>query len=408
MRILLANHFQNARQSIRANRLRSILTMVGVLIGVASITTILSLSIGASSIIARQVDELGGNIAVVRPTSTQEDAFDATSLSSSPFTTSSLTERDIATLRDIPHVEQVAPLMIMQGKVSGEGTTQAAAPIVATTPSLAEVSALKIDDGEFLNPGILNATTVIGPQLSIDLFGTEHSIGKTVIIRGAPFTVIGILARTNEPINYNGVNFDAAALISFSIGKQFNQGAAHIQQINIQSDSVANLQSVIADANRLLLRNHLGEADFAVLTGDDVSRPTSQLFTAFAGVSVAIAAISLIVGGVGIMNIMLVSVAERTREIGIRKALGATRFDIVMQFMIESLLISLGGGVLGFIVGYGAAFGISLLLPFDAAMTWQIAASAIVVSLTTGFLFGIYPAARAANKDPISALRQYD
>ncbi|MCD8561692.1 ABC transporter permease [Candidatus Saccharibacteria bacterium] len=408
MRILLANHFQNARQSIRANRLRSILTMVGVLIGVASITTILSLSIGASSIIARQVDELGGNIAVVRPASTQEGAFDAASLGSSPFTTSSLTERDIATLRDIPHVEQVAPLMIMQGKVSGEGTTQAAAPIVATTPSLAEVSALKIDDGEFLNPGILNATTVIGSQLSIDLFGTEHSIGKTIVIRGAPFTVIGILARTNEPINYNGVNFDAAALINFSIGKQFNQGAAHIQQINVQSDSVANLQGVIADANRLLLRNHLGEADFAVLSGNEVAQPTSQLFTAFAGVSVAIAAISLIVGGVGIMNIMLVSVAERTREIGIRKALGATRFDIVMQFMIESLLISLGGGVLGFLAGYGAAFGISLLLPFDAAMTWEIATSAVVVSLTTGFLFGIYPAARAANKDPISALRQYD
>lgn len=408
MRILIANHFQNARQSIRANRMRSLLTMVGVLIGVASITTILSLSIGASSIIARQVDNLGGNIAVVRPANPQVDTFDTSSLGANPFTTSSLTERDIATLRDIPHVEQVAPLMIMQGKVAGEGATQAAAPIVATTPSLAEVSALKIDDGEFLNPGILNATTVIGSQLSIDLFGTEHSIGKTVVIRGAPFTVIGILERTNEPINYNGVDLDAAALINFSIGKQFNQGAAHIQQINIKSDSVANLQDVIADANRLLLRNHLGETDFAVLSGNEVSQPTSQLFTAFAGVSVAIAAISLIVGGVGIMNIMLVSVAERTREIGIRKALGATRFDIIMQFMIESLLISLGGGILGLLVGYGAAFGISLLLPFDAILTWQIAISAIVVSLTTGFLFGIYPAARAAKKDPISALRQYD
>jgi ABC-type antimicrobial peptide transport system permease subunit len=187
-----------------------------------------------------------------------------------------------------------------------------------------------------------------------------------------------------------------------------NQGVLQIQQINVRSDSIESLNQVIIEINKTLLKNHLNQADFTVLSGEQIAQPTNQLFYAIAGMTTAIAAISLLVGGIGIMNIMLVSVAERTREIGIRKALGASNYDIVAQFLIESLALSLGGGALGYILGYLVAFGISTFLTFDPIFTWQIAGIAIGVSLVIGTLFGLYPAIRAARKDPISALRQYD
>jgi len=410
MKLLLKNHIHIARQSIASSRMRSTLTMLGVTIGVASITTILALSAGASKIIVDQIDSLGGNIAVIRPGA----SIDSNSNGISSFqvgqqyATSSITDRDLQSVEQIPHVKAVAPLMVLGGSVSGNSQGPANTPILATTPDLQKISNLEVSDGQFLDPSLVASTAVIGPQLSVNLFGTEQSIGKTVTVKGTPFTVIGILKRTNTPVNYNNVDFDNAVIISLASGRALNQGAPVIQQINIQSESVQYLDGIITDTNKALLKNHFGQADFTVLSGNKIAQPTSSMFTAIAGVSVAIAAISLIVGGVGIMNIMLVSVTERTREIGIRKALGATNNDIVSQFLIESLALSIGGGISGYVIGYLLAFAISTFLTFDPVFNWEIAGIALVVSLVIGTLFGIYPAIRAARKDPISALRQYD
>ncbi len=409
MRSLLLNHLQNARQSIKANRLRSFLTMLGMTIGVASITTILALSVGATQIVSNQVDSLGGNIAVVRPGIESTNVIEeVTQISAPQYAASTLNDVDVTAIEQIEHVSAVAPIMVLQGKVEGLSEAPANTPIVASTTRLETVSGLKVQDGQFLDPTLAANTAVIGPQLSVDLFGTEQSIGKTVTIKGEPFTIIGILKRTNNPVNFNNVDFDNAAVINLDSGRKLNQGASHIQQINVQSDSVSNLQAVITEINKTLLRTHLNEVDFSVLSGAEIAQPTSRIFTAIAGVTVAIAAISLLVGGVGIMNIMLVSVAERTREIGIRKALGATNNDIVSQFLIESLALSIGGGITGYLIGYVLAFGISTFLTFDPAINWQIAGAAIGVSIIIGTVFGLYPAIRAARKDPISALRQYD
>lgn len=410
MRMLFLDHIHNARQSVKSNRLRSFLTMLGITIGVASITTILALSAGANKIVGSQVDALGGNIAVIRPGAPTEETLDDLShiTNDQQFAVSSLTDHDVESIKEVAKVKAVAPLMVIRGAVSGSSDGPVNTPILATTPELEQISELKISDGQFLDPNLNASTAVIGPQLSVDIFGTEQSIGQTVKIKGEPFTIIGILKRANDPINYNNVDFDRAVLINLESGKALNQGATHIQQINVQSDSVAHLSGVITDINKVLLRNHFNQVDFAVLSGNAIAQPTSRIFTAIAGVSVAIAAISLIVGGVGIMNIMLVSVAERTREIGIRKALGASNGDIVWQFLIESLALSIGGGVTGYLVGYLAAFAISTFLTFDPAVTWEIALTALAVSLIIGTLFGIYPAIRAARKDPISALRQYE
>jgi len=410
MRILLANHIHNARQSIKSNRLRSLLTMVGITIGVASITTILALSAGANTIVRSQVDALGGNITIVRPGAVSNSSLDELSQLTTPtqFEASSLTALDIKSIQALPHVTAVAPLMVLGGTVTGDSEASPRTPIVATTPDLELVNNIGISEGQFLDDTLNPMTAVIGPQLSIDIFGTEHSIGKTVHIKGASFTIIGVLKRQNNPVNYNNVDFDSAVFIALGAGTNLNQGSLHLQQINVQSDSVEHLESVITDINKALLKTHFGEVDFSVLSGAQIAKPSSQLFIAIAGVSVAIAAISLIVGGVGIMNIMLVSVAERTREIGIRKALGASNGDIVAQFIIESLALSVGGGVGGFMLGYALAFIISTFLTFDPIITWEIVGTAIGISVVIGTLFGIYPAIRAARKDPIAALRQYE
>ncbi|MDB5159842.1 MAG: putative Efflux transporter, permease protein [Candidatus Saccharibacteria bacterium] len=410
MRWLFVNHIQNARQSLKSNRMRSTLTMLGITIGVASITAILSLSGGASQIVSNQVNSLGGNIAVVRPGAQSETPLQDLSQFPSPehFAASTLTTSDIDAIKAVSHVSAVAPMMVLSGSVKAKATAPTSTSIVATTPDLATVSGLKVQDGEFLDPNLNVYTAVVGPQLSVDIFGTESSIGKTLTIRGKVFTVIGVLKRTSDPINYNGVDFDESIIINQEAGRLINQGAVQVQQINIQSDSIADLNQVIIDTNKALLKNHLGEADFTVLSGDQIAQPTNRLFFAIAGTTTAIAAISLLVGGIGIMNIMLVSVAERTREIGIRKALGASNGDIVAQFLIESLALSIGGGISGYVIGYLISFGISSFLPFFPIFTWEIAVTAIVVSLVIGTLFGIYPAIRASRKDPIDALRQYD
>ncbi len=410
MRLLLGTHLSNALESLRSNRMRTTLTMLGVMIGVASITLILSLSGGVTKVITDQVDELGGNIAVIRPGApTSPTRLDAiASPMTNAYATSSLTEGDVENIRSLPHVDAVAPLMSIGGSIRAEGNTPAGASVIATTPDLLKIVDFPIRDGQFIDPDTNPDTAVVGAQLSVDLFGTDQSIGKIFKVRGKTFTVIGVLKPLNRPINYNNVDFDHAAIISLESGKQFNQNVAQIQQINVKASSTDKLGAVVSAVKVKISQAHNGENDTTVLSGNELSRPTGQFFYAIAATMTAIAAISLIVGGIGIMNIMLVSVAERTREIGIRKSLGASNGHIVWQFLIESLAMSIGGGIAGYVLGYLLGFVISRsLLTFDPLFSWPIAAAALGISIVVGTLFGLYPAIRAARKNPIEALRQY-
>ncbi|MEI7918475.1 MAG: ABC transporter permease [Candidatus Saccharibacteria bacterium] len=407
MRFLLLNHIQNAYQSLRSSRVRSALTMLGVTIGIASITAILALSSGASKIISDQISSVGGNIAVIRPGTIADPIASITQSGiNRDYATSTLTESDITYVSNIANVESIAPLMVLSGTIKADSVAPNNSLIVASTPSLAEVSNLQLREGQFLDNSVNQNVVIIGSDLSVNAFGTESSIGRILSIHNQPFTVIGILKKLNDPMNYNSIDFDNAAIINFASGKKLNNNVSQIQQIDIKAKPGTDLNRVITDINKALIGSHGGEHDFSILTGDQIAKPTSQLFYAIAGGSTAIAAVSLIVGGIGIMNIMLVTVAERTREIGIRKALGASNSDISWQFLIESLAISIGGGISGYICGYILAFGISHFLTFDPAFSWEIAAIALSISVVMGTLFGLYPAMRAARKDPIESLYQ--
>ncbi len=410
MRLLLTNHLANAYESLRANRLRTMLTVLGVMIGIASITVILSLSAGATKIISDQVAQAGGAIAVIRP-GTPNNNIQINNLTSSlagSETTSSLTEADVTSISHLKNVTSVAPLMLISGGVTAGKTTPNNASILATTPALANIVPLSVGDGQFIDSVTNEDTAVVGDQLAVDLFGTDQAIGRTFHTHGMTFTVIGVLSSMGTPVNYNNVDFDNAAIISLQSGKAFNQGVAEIQQIDIKASSKSVLDGVVSAANKQILTNHQGEKDFVVLSGDALARPANELFYTVAATLTTVAAISLLVGGIGIMNIMLVGVSERTREIGIRKSLGASNAHITWQFLIESLAMSIAGGIFGYVVGYVVAFAIArTFLTFDPVFTWLIAGLAFGISLLVGVIFGLYPALRASRKDPIEALRQY-
>lgn len=408
MQFLLFEHFQNASHSLKSTRVRTTLTILGVAIGVASVTTILSLSGGVSQVVSRQVSGLGGNIAVIRPGSPAgSGSVLANPTIDRTYTASTLTEKDMMDIEEIEGVDSVAPLMVLGGSMRTDDSTVSNGSILSTTPELKDIANLPVRDGQFIDSVTNRNTAVIGSQLSVDLFGTDQSIGQTFRIRNQTFTVIGILKRINDPVNFNNVDFDRTAMINLDSGKSFHQGVAEIQQINVRATSAEALPTAIQAVKERLTKNHNGETDFTVLSGDEVAEPSNRFFLALASVMTAIAAISLVVGGIGIMNIMLVGVAERTREIGLRKAVGASNGNIVWQFLIEALIMSLLGGLLGYLGGYLLAFIISTFMTFSPAITWQIALSAFVISVVVGTIFGIYPALRAARKDPIEALRRY-
>jgi putative ABC transport system permease protein len=403
MRLLLSDHLFNAYESLKMNRLRTFLTSLGITIGVASVTIVLALSAGISGVINKQVSSLNGNIAVVRPHATNTGDFTG----QPNFTPSTITETDYATLKQLPGVEHIAPLMMIPNTPTKGTTKPADSIVIASTPDLQTIADLTVKEGQFLDEITNQQTVVIGEQLSVDLFGTNQSAGQTLTIKGNRFTVIGILKRLNNPVNIHMVDFDHAAIIHLDAGKKLAGAGAPLQQISIQAKDGTQLPSVITAVEASLAESHQGDANYTVISGSDIARPTSQLYTMIQGVSVAIASISLLVGGIGIMNIMLVSVAERTREIGLRKAVGASNAHIIWQFLIESLILGLAGGITGYIAGYLIAFIISTFLTFDPVFTWQIAGIAAALSLGVGVVFGLYPAIKASRKDPIESLRQY-
>ncbi len=406
---LAFEHFQDALRSLRSTRTRTLLTILGVAIGVASITAILSLSGGIMSVISRQVTSLEGNIILVRPGSPSfnERMNFTRSIHQQAFSTSTLTERDVETIARTEGIEAVAPLMTITGNLKAGDTVLEDGMIIATSPELASISNLEVQDGQFIDSVTNPNTAVIGPQVSIDLFGTERPIGQTFTVRGQLFTVIGILKRMNDPINFNSIDFDNAVIVDMEAGRSFHNGKSQIQQINIRAGDASKVPAVAQLVESGLKKNRSGEQDFTLVSGEAVAQPTNQLFIAVAGVMTAIAAISLVVGGIGIMNIMLVGVVERTREIGLRKAIGASNRNIMEQFLTESLVMSCAGGVLGYIIGYIAALAVSRFLTFTPAFSWEIAGVALGVSIIVGVVFGLYPAIRAAKKDPIESLRQY-
>jgi ABC-type antimicrobial peptide transport system permease subunit len=402
-------HIENAIESLNANRMRTFLTMLGVMIGIASITAIFALSGGVSSLISNQVSSEGA-MTVVRPKEIGEKKNNLISnlTSSKSFVKSSLTEKDLEIVSKNEHVAAAAPLANFSAVVSGEGNS-ITSNVLATTPNLEKVISLPMrgEDSEFIAESLNSKNAVVGYQFAVNLFGTPDVIGRYLKIKDQQFLIIGVLEKQDSTVNFSNVDFDNSMIVNYSTAKNII-GELQIQQINAKIDSVNNLNEADSKISKQILDSHKNEQDFEVLSGEEISKTSSEIVDVAGVVLALVAGISLVVGGIGIMNIMLVNVSERTREIGIRKALGANNRHILMQFLTESMIISLGGGVFGFVLGLAFSFGVSLVLPFSPSISLKITALIGFISIAVGLIFGAYPALRASRKDPIESLRYYN
>ena len=409
MALLLRTHFKLAKTSIKENRTRSFLTCLGIAIGVASIILILSLMGSISNLIRSEVNEIGSDLIVVRPSSTKDSLTNIVEelTSANSFQNSSLATSDVSAIQEVEDVAAVAPIATSVNTVVSERNTFDSVPILGTTSDFIKIEPLTIRYGAFFNEQNEQNSVVLGHTLSLALFNTINStVGKMVNIMGEKFMVVGVLDEVDKSINFDNVDFDNALIMNIERLDELT-GSSQIQQINVKAVNIDALPSTSQNIENALLGQKLGDRNFTVVYGDEITHPAGSLFTIVSGMLAVVAAISLVVGGIGVMNIMLVSVAERTHEIGIRKAVGASGRNILMQFLFESLILSILGGIFGLILGYILAFILSTITPFAPYISWEIIAATFLTTLCVGIIFGIYPAINAASKNPIDSLQHY-
>ena len=409
MALLLRTHYKLAKTSIKENRTRSFLTCLGIAIGVASIILILSLMGSISNFVKSEISEIGPDLIVVRPKSTKDSLTSVIDelTSANTFQQSSLSTADAKAISEIESISAIAPIAVSTNTITSEKNTISATPILATSPDFTKIEPVTLRYGSFFNEENSATSVVLGHTLSLALFNTVNStVGKTVTIMGEKFMIVGVLDEVNQTINLDSVDFDNALIMSTDALSKLT-GSNQLQQINIKASNTDSLAATSDEITAKLTEQKFGDNNFTVAYGDNITHPSSSLFNIISGMLATVAGISLVVGGIGVMNIMLVSVAERSHEIGIRKAVGASSRNILMQFLFEALILSCLGGIFGLVLGYLLAFLISIITPFAPFLNWQILAVTFLTALCVGIIFGIYPALKAASKNPIDSLKHY-
>jgi putative ABC transport system permease protein len=393
--------------ALLGNKARSGLTVLGIVIGIASVITMLGVGQGATNSIQASIQSIGSNLLLVTP-GAQRTPGSTVSAGSGSSLTLKRTDAD-AIASQIPTIKAVAPDVTTRSQVTAAGTNTNTS-VIGTTPAYLEVRNIQIGEGSFFDDiqvQSLARVAVIGPTTRDDLFGVNSdSIGKAIRIKGVQFTVIGVTAAKGGS-GFN--NTDDRVYIPISVAAQYLVGDNHITTISIEVGNTADIQSTQDQVTSLLLQLHNisnpASADFTILNQQDILSTASSVTTTLTYLLAAVASISLLVGGIGIMNMMLTTVTERTREIGLRKAIGAKKRDIRLQFLVESVMLTFVGGFVGVLLGIGLAFIVSLTGLVQAQVSIFSVILSFGVSAAIGIAFGYYPAARASNLNPIQALR---
>ncbi|NLG27480.1 MAG: FtsX-like permease family protein [Chloroflexi bacterium] len=406
----LLESVRTALRSIASNKMRSFLTMLGMIIGVAAVIALMAAGAGTQAQVASQFESLGSNLLVI---SSRQFRFRGVSMGQQS-SSGGLTEKDVESIEALSaYVATVAPEYSTSGQiVYGSNNTQAS--VVGVTPAYAIVRDWGTERGRFISA--LDESThakvvVLGADVADELFGDSlaNPIGKTVKINRQNYEVVGILEAKGTSSS-SSLDGNAYIPLSTAQARFGGAGTTSVTSINVQATSANAMDAADAELTAILRASHGLSSnqsdDFTVQNQTQIVEMVSEMSSTFSTLLSSIASISLIVGGIGIMNIMLVSVTERTREIGIRKSTGARRRDILTQFLVEAIVLSLAGGVVGVLVGFvGAGAVTSLLGGSSAVVTPQSVALALGVSVGVGLFFGIYPANRAAGLSPIEALR---
>lgn len=399
---MIIQHVRMATNSLRSNKIRTFLTLLGIIIGVTSVTIIIGLGEGVKKQVNQQISDLGSDIITIVP-GRQSAISGVDALFSTTGTASSLSENDLNQVDHIPNVESTGGIMQLDGSVT-RGDKKINTRVMAVSNTYIDLTRQKLSSGQFFGGDLQNNDTVIlSSATAQELFGNEDPIGSSVTIRDTSFVIIGVL----EPLKgFNlGQQTDDMVLIPLVTGKELNQQTTQLQQIVVRLKQPNQTKQTSAAIKTALLKDHGGEEDFTITTQDQLVETTDTVFKVLTSFTAAVASISLLVGGIGVMNIMLVTVTERTREIGIRKALGATKTQILSQFLTEALVITLAGGIIGIITSVGVSYIIRSQTSLKPALDPWIILLAAGVSLSVGVIFGTWPAIRAARKDPVEALR---
>ena len=400
---LLGQLFRVAFLSVTHHKLRSSLTMLGIIIGVAAVITMVSIGEGAKRQVSSRIKGLGTNLLVIRPGFSRRRHVRSASVNT-------LSREDaLAIKKEVPHVAAVSPEAgkSAQVKFMAQNTSTT---VLGSTPAYLEVNNFEVAKGAFFDEHDEKSrqkVAVLGDTVYKELFENQKAVGQTVKIRGISFKVVGVLAAKGQQ-GYRDP--DDLVLVPLSTAQKRVFGIDYVRAINVSVASEKAMDSTESKIEALLRRRHRlapgQEPDFNIRNQKELLETMSQVSDTFTTLLAAVAAVSMLVGGIGIMNIMLVSVTERTREIGIRKAVGARGRDILFQFLVESLLLSVLGGLVGIAAGVGASRAVA------AGGTWQTAVSstsvifAFGIAALTGVFFGLFPAMKASRLDPVDALRQ--
>ena len=397
---------RTAADAVRAHRLRSLLTMLGIVIGISSVVLTVGLGLGAQDKVRDQIDALGSNLLIVSPGSSTGSGGVRGGFGSS----STLTLADAEAIADktvAPDVARVAPTTSTQSSLTA-GTTNWTSRIIGTTTSWQQVRSRTLASGRFFTAAELTSgadVVVLGPDTSNELFSRGSPVGQSVTVDGTSLTVIGVLDASGA--TSESTDEDDLAVVPITTAQRLaGSTSTAVSSVYVEATSADSLSAAYQEVNAALLTTHdVTEADFSIATQDALLETANSTNKTMTILLAGIAAISLLVGGIGVMNIMLVSVTERIREIGLRKALGATPSAIRRQFLIEASLLGVFGGVIGAAIGVIGAVVLPDLINQPVSISTPAIAAALVVALGLGVGFGVYPASRAARLTPIDALR---
>ena len=410
LRSMNRGHIKSAIASVKSSKWRSLLTMSGIIIGIVSVVTVVSIGEGIKVQVASQINQYSKNLITIRPgqivNRDKDGRISGVNLFAGAASVGSLSMDDVSTATNTKGVRIAVPLSVVSGPVRHDNKAYQSVTTIATTSDLPRVLNQKVAYGDFFSSDDQNQNgAIIGANVAEEVFGQEVPLGRAFTLHDQNFIVRGIFEPfKTAPLSLD-TDFNNAVFIPYDVAQELTKKNSAIYEILVQTDKAAQPDEVASALEANIRAAHGNQDDFTVLKQNENLTVTNNILDLLTRLIAGVAAISLLVGGVGIMNVMLVSVSERMHEIGIRKAIGATSRQIRNQFMIEATVLSVTGGVIGVILSLIINLLLRLFTDLAPIISWQVVAIAVIVSLAVGIVFGTAPALKAARKDPIDALR---
>ncbi len=403
--ISLKEAFKMAAKTLVSNKLRSSLTMLGIIIGNASVITLVGLGRGAQTLAKNQLSNLGANVLFIVPGNND------TRRRGIAFPKNLVLDDAYAIEDQVPSVKKVAP-QISANEIVQSNSKSLSISIAGVTPEFLQVRSFEVDEGRFISQNDVKGSrsvVVIGPDLKTEFFNDDIALGKNIRIKDHSYEIIGILEPKGAVFGSNqdkNAYIPLTTMVNRITGKDPTFGIS-LSFISVEAISKNKTSAAKFQITNLLRQRHkiLRDDDFAVRSQEDALNIVTNITSGLTFLLAGIGAVSLIVGGIGIMNIMLVSVSERTEEIGLRKAIGAKQSDVLIQFLFEALILSVIGGLIGTVTGLSGVYIIGIITPLPASVGIPTTLSTMIISGSIGLIFGVLPAKRASKLDPIVALR---